>query len=72
MVIRVRAALVDGRTGLVNAARGLAKAAGERAPKCDTGQMGVEQLQALPVELQGTLKPLVQQAESLTERIKEM
>src|SRR5258708_3287284 len=36
MTIRIRAALVEARTGLVNAARGLAKAMGERLPTCDT------------------------------------
>ncbi len=35
MVIRVRAALVEARTSLVNAARGLAKSVGERLPTCD-------------------------------------
>ena len=35
MKIRVRAALVEARTSLVNAARGLTKAAGERPPACD-------------------------------------
>jgi transposase len=71
MVIRVRASLIDARTSLVNAARGMSKAVGERLPKCDTDQMGVEQLRPVPVELQETLKPLVQQVESLTEKIKE-
>src|SRR3984885_3583936 len=33
-LIRVRAALVDARTALVNAARGFSKAAGERLPQC--------------------------------------
>src|SRR6202171_5280523 len=36
LAIRVRAALVEARTSLVNAARGFAKAMGERLPKCDT------------------------------------
>jgi len=40
MQVRVRAALVDTRTGLVNTARGLAKAMGERLPKCDCGSDG--------------------------------
>jgi len=40
MTIRVQAALVDARTSLVNAARGMAKAVGERLPACDTDQMG--------------------------------
>lgn len=69
--IRVRAALVEARTCLVNAARGMSKSAGERLPKCDTDQMGVAQLHELPVELQESLKPLVQQVESLTKEIKE-
>ena len=50
MAIRVRAALVEARTALVNTARGLSKAVGERLPKCDTDQMGVERLQELPAE----------------------
>jgi transposase len=70
-VIRVRAALVDARTGLVNAARGLAKAMGERLPKCDTDQMREERMELLPPGLRETLKPLLQEVESLTERIKE-
>ena len=70
-VIRVRAALVDARTELVNAARGLAKAMGERLPKCDTDQMREERLEMLPTGLRETLKPLLQEVESLTAKIKE-
>src|SRR5258708_36642531 len=54
---RTRAALVDARTGLVNAARGLGKSMGERLPKCDTDQMGEERLATVPEGLRGTLKP---------------
>jgi hypothetical protein len=43
MTIRVRAVLVSARTSLVNTARGLAKALGERLPKCDADRMGVPQ-----------------------------
>ncbi len=64
MVIRVRAALVEARTGLINTARGLAKSLGERLPICDSDQMGVEQTESLPTQLQ--------QVVSLTEKIKEM
>jgi len=70
-VIRVRAVLVDARTGLVNAARGLAKAMGERLPKCDPDQMGEERLRELLPGLRETLRPLLQEVESLTEKIKE-
>jgi transposase len=59
--IRVRAELVEVRTSLVNAARGLAKALGERLPKCDAGQLGVEQLTGLPRPVQHALKPLLEE-----------
>jgi transposase len=71
ITIRIRAALVEARTGLVNAARGLTKASGERLPKCDADQMGEEQLAEVPAELAETLKPLLKEVESLTERIQE-
>ena len=71
MKIRVRAALVEARTSLVNAARGLTKAMGERLPTCDADAMGVEQMEGLPAGLQETLKPLLEQVESLTEKIKD-
>lgn len=71
MTIRIRAALVESRTGLVNAARGLTKATGERLASCDADQMDVEKLGELPADLRETLKPLLAEVESLTEKIKE-
>jgi transposase len=71
MQVRVRSALVETRTGLINTARGLAKAMGERLPACDADQMGVEKMQGLPAELAEALAPLLETVESLTERIKE-
>jgi len=71
MVIRVRAALVETRTSLVNTARGLAKSIGERLPKCDADQMGVERMGSLPAQLQQVLQPLLEEVESLTKKIKE-
>jgi transposase len=72
MGIRVRAVLVEARTGLVNAARGFTKAAGERLPSCDTDNMGVGQMKDLPAELQERIKPLLEEVESLTKQIKEL
>lgn len=69
LVIRVRAALVEARSSLVNTARGLAKATGERLPKCDTDQMGVERMEGLPAALRQALEPLLKEVESLTEKI---
>jgi transposase len=68
-VIRVRAALVEARTMLVNAARGLTKATGERLPSCDADQMGEERMESLPAGLQASLRPLLEEVESLTEKI---
>ena len=68
-VIRVRAALVEARTMLVNAARGLTKATGERLPSCDADQMGEERMESLPERLQASLRPLLEEVESLTEKI---
>ena len=72
MAIRIRATLVEARTGLVNAARGFTKAMGERLPACDTDSMGVEKLEALPAELQQSLRPLLEQIEALTAQIKKL
>jgi transposase len=48
MTIRIRATLVESRTGLINAARGLTKALGERLPSCDADAMGVERKSCRP------------------------
>jgi len=67
--IRVRSELVEARTSLVNAARGLAKALGERLPKCDAGHLGGEQLQSLPPAVAQALRPLLEEVEALTKKI---
>jgi transposase len=71
MVIRVRAALIGVRTSLVNTARGLAKALGERLPRCDADQMGVQRAESLTPKLREVLEPLLKEVESLTEKIKD-
>jgi transposase len=70
-VIRARAALVSTRTALVNAARGLTKSYGERLRKCGTGQLNREITKGLSQELRDALDPLLQEIESLNERIAE-
>ena len=69
--VRARAELVSARTALVNAARGLVKSYGERLPKCGTQQVRRELAVGLSAELQAVLEPLLQEVESLNERIKE-
>jgi transposase len=67
--IRVRAALIEARTALVNTARGLAKALGERVPKCAAAYLTVDEIGALPEGVRGVLEPVLQQVESLSEQI---
>jgi transposase len=69
--IRARAGLVSARTALVNAARGLVKSYGERLRKCGTQQFDRETTSALNAGLRQALEPLVQEIESLNERIQE-
>jgi transposase len=71
MQIRVRAALVEARTGLVNTLRGLAKSVGERVVSCDADSLDTTRLEGLPERLREVLKPLAEQVESLTEQIQE-
>ena len=69
--IRARAVLVSSRTALVNAARGLVKAYGERLRKCDTRQVRREAASGLSAGLREALEPLLQEIDSLNERIRE-
>jgi transposase len=62
---------VSARTALVNAARGLVKSYGQRLPKCATQQVNRELAAALSTELRDVLEPLLQEVESLNERIKQ-
>jgi len=71
MEIRVRSALVEARSSLINTARGLAKSIGQRLPSCDADTMDAGRLAGLPPEVAQVLKPLLEEVESLTERIKE-
>jgi transposase len=70
--IRIRALMVESRTGMVNGARGFTKSAGERLPACDAGALGVEELAGLPEELGETLRPLLRLVEAVTVEIQEM
>jgi len=67
--VRVRARLVEARSGLVNTARGLAKSFGERLPASDTDQFGTKHLEGLPEPLRAALKPLLESVEELTKKI---
>jgi len=70
MVIRARAALVEGRTRLINTARGLAKSFGERLKKCDARYVNEQMAEGLPAGLKTALEPLLKQAGELSARIR--
>jgi transposase len=69
--IRARAVLGSARTALVNAARGLVKSYGERLRKCGTEQFRRDTTSGLSAGLREALEPLLQELESLNERIQE-
>lgn len=71
-VIRVRAALVEGRTALINSARGLAKAMGERLGKCDADYLDVGRAQTLTPTVQHILRPLLEQVEMMSRQIQQL
>ncbi len=70
-VIRARAGLVRARTSLINTARGLTKSYGERLRGCSPRKMNRELADQLSPELQSALQPLLDEIESLSERIQE-
>ena len=67
--LRAREALVRARTLLVNAARGLAKAHGQRLPTTATKSFAVRAAVELKPELAAALEPLLSQIAALSERI---
>jgi transposase len=71
MMIRARASLVRTRTGLVNAARGLAKSYGERLRGCNVRNLDPEKAENLSPELQQVLEPLLAAIEEVSARIVE-
>jgi transposase len=65
-LVRARAAAVESRTQLINAVRGLAKAAGHRFSSCSTSCF---HKQALPAALESALRGLLASIEQLSKTI---
>ena len=72
LTLRSRDALVQTRTKLVNAARGLAKSLGHRLPAASTPCFAAKARVALPVSLHPALLPLLDSVENLSAQIKAM
>jgi len=70
-VIRARAAVIEARTSLINAARGQAKTLGERLGRCDADQVGVEMAEGFPAEVRRVVEGLLRMVAELTVQIRE-
>jgi transposase len=69
VVLRARDTLVQVRTQLINATRGLVKSMGARLPKCSSPSFPKQVEEALPAEVREALLPLVRLAEEVSDRI---
>src|SRR6516164_10097445 len=70
VVLRARDTLVQVRTQLINATRGLVKSMGARLPKCSSPSFADKVEEMLPAEVSEASLPLVRLAEELSDRIK--
>ena len=69
-VLKARDALVRARVDLINAVRGMVKAAGERVPKCSSEGFATRARDTLPDALRPALVPLVDSIAEITLRIR--
>ena len=70
VLLRARNTLVSARTDLINSVRGLVKSVGGRVPQCSAESFHKTAIEALPEGIRESLLPMVEQIESLTERIR--
>jgi len=69
VLLRARDALVSVRTNLINSMRGLVKSVGGRLPQCSTEAFPKRVADSIPAEVRDALKPMLEQIQSLTEKI---
>lgn len=67
--IRAREALVQARTELVNAVRGMCKGFGERLAKCSTEAFTARVAERIPEAIRGAVAPLLETIDHLNEQI---
>lgn len=67
--IRAREVLVESRTQLVNAVRGMSKAFGERLAKCSTESFTTRLAEQIPQAIRGAVAPLLETIDHLNEQI---
>jgi transposase len=68
--IRAREVLVESRTQLVNAVRGMSKAFGERLQKCSTEAFTAKLAEQVPAAIRGAVAPLLETIDHLNEQIR--
>jgi transposase len=71
-LIAARRTLVQARTMVINAVRGLAKSAGGRLPSCSTESFPAQVKSSIPAELVAVATPLLEQIALLNVQIKRM
>jgi transposase len=70
VLLRARDALVSARTDLINSVRGLVKSVGGRLPSCSTEAFPKRVADSIPEGVRGALMPMLEQIESLTEKVR--
>jgi transposase len=70
VALRAREALVSVRTRLINSMRGLVKSVGGRLPACSTDSFHNSVAESIPERLEPVLLPMLEQIQSLTEKIR--
>ena len=68
--IRARDILVESRTRVVNAVRGISKAFGERLAKCSTESFTDKRAEDIPEAIRGAVAPLLETIDHLNEQIR--
>jgi transposase len=69
VMLRARNALVEARTELINATRGLVKSMGTRLPKCSSPSFAQKVEETVPAEIRDALLPLVRMTATLSDCI---
>jgi transposase len=71
VLLRAREALVEARTELINATRGLVKSLGARLPQCSSRSFGHKVGDSIPAEAREALLPLLQLADGMSACVKD-
>ncbi len=69
-LLRLRAQVVEARTGLINSVRGTLKSLGHRAPKCSAASFHRKAAEGLPESLEGAVLPMLVAIEQLSVAIR--